>query len=156
MSWFQDVVLWPGAEHLEGPSESSAHLLFAEKLYFGTEAPLGPGRHAVVDSVGGALLQSVHSDRLPWRNTEQQVEGHTLINWALVRCRWLTHPSQNRNIFLLLYRFHPLGGRKTSKQQQVYYICLSSASTWHVGKHLPTYASRHTATKHCNSINIYL
>lgn len=90
MSWFQDVVLWPGAEHLEGPSESSTHLLFAEKLYFGTEAPLGPGRHAVVDSVGGALLQSVHSDRLPWRNTEQQVEGHTPINWALVRCCWLT------------------------------------------------------------------
>ena len=64
MSWFQDVVLGPSAEHLEGPSESSAHLLLAEELYFGTEAPLGPGRHAVVDGVGGALLQTVHSHRL--------------------------------------------------------------------------------------------
>lgn len=73
VSWFQDVVLWPGTEHLEGPSESSAHLLLAEKLYFCTEAPLSPGRHAVVDRVRGALLQTVNGHRLPWRNTEQQV-----------------------------------------------------------------------------------
>lgn len=64
VSWFQDVVLGPRAEHLEGSSESSAHLLFTEELYFGTEAPLSPGRHAVVDGVGGALLQPVHSHRL--------------------------------------------------------------------------------------------
>lgn len=65
VSWFQDVILRPSAEHLEGPSQASTHLLLAEKLYFGTEAPLGPGRHAVVDDVGRALLQAVHRDRLP-------------------------------------------------------------------------------------------
>lgn len=62
VSWFEDVVLRPGAEHLQGPSQPAAHLLFAEELDFGTEAPLGPGRHAVVDGVGGALLQTVHRD----------------------------------------------------------------------------------------------
>lgn len=75
MSWFQEVVLRPSAEHLEGPPESSAHLLLAEELYFSTEAPLGPGRHAVVDGVWGALLQAVHSHRLPWGDTEQQVSN---------------------------------------------------------------------------------
>lgn len=84
MSWFQDVILWPRAEHLEGPSEPSTHLFFAEKLYFGTEAPLGPRRHAVVDSVGGALLQPVYSHRLTWQDREQQVERQTLRRWALV------------------------------------------------------------------------
>lgn len=64
VSWFQDVVLRPCAEHFEGPSQSSTHLLLAEEFNFGTEAPLGPGRHAVVDGVGGALLQTVHSHRL--------------------------------------------------------------------------------------------
>lgn len=62
LSWFEDVVLRPGAEHLQGPSQPAAHLLFAEELDFGTETPLGPGRHAVVDGVGGALLQPVHRD----------------------------------------------------------------------------------------------
>lgn len=65
VSWLQDVVLGPSAEHLEGPSQTSTHLLLAEELDFGTEAPLGPGRHAVVDDVGRAFLQAVHSDRLP-------------------------------------------------------------------------------------------
>ena len=78
VSGFQDVVLRPRTEHLQGPSESSAHFLLAEKLYFGTEAPLSPGRHAVVDSVGGALLQAVHSHRLTWRNTKQKVSVTSL------------------------------------------------------------------------------
>lgn len=64
VSWLEDVVLRPGAEHLQGPSQPAAHLLFAEELDFGTEATLGPGRHAVVDGVGGALLQTVHRDGL--------------------------------------------------------------------------------------------
>lgn len=74
VSWFEDVILRPGAQHLKGPSQSSAHLLFAEELDFGTEASLGPGRHAVVDGVGGALLQPVHSDRFSCRSTQQQDE----------------------------------------------------------------------------------
>ena len=91
MSWFQDVVLRPGAEHLEGPSEPPAHLLFAEKLDFGAEAPLGPGRHAVVDSVGRALLQAVHGDWLPWGHTEQRGDGHTLTHSPVLQI-----PSRRR------------------------------------------------------------
>lgn len=73
VSWFEDVVLRPGAQHLQGPSQSAAHLLFAEELDFGTEAPLGPGRHAVVDGVGGALLQPVHSDGFSCGETQRRV-----------------------------------------------------------------------------------
>lgn len=56
MSWLQDVVLGPGAEHLEGSAQPSTHLLFTQELDLGTETLLSPGRHAVVDGVGGALL----------------------------------------------------------------------------------------------------
>lgn len=73
VSWFEDVVLRPGAQHLQGPSQSAAHLLFAEELDFGTEAPLGPGRHAVVDGVGGALLQPVHGDGFSCGETQRRV-----------------------------------------------------------------------------------
>ena len=74
----EDVVLGPGAEDLEGPAQTAAHLLLAEELDFGTEAALGPGGHAVVDGVGGALLQAVHSHRLPCvRETERERGSET-------------------------------------------------------------------------------
>lgn len=56
----EDVIFGPGAEDFEGPPKAAAHLLFAKKLNLGAEATLGPGRHAVVDGVGRALLQAVH------------------------------------------------------------------------------------------------
>ena len=65
VSRLEEVVLRPGAQHLEGPPQAAAHLLLAQELNLGTEAALCPGGHAVVDGVGGALLQPVHCHRLP-------------------------------------------------------------------------------------------
>lgn len=65
----EDVVLWPRAEDFKGSPKTPTHLLFTQEFNFSTKAVLGPGRHAVVDWVRGALLQTVHSDWFSWTHT---------------------------------------------------------------------------------------